>query len=84
MMIYFMGTGSEQRSALVAKAKTLVSLAQQRRLPLHDHAAIQAKRPKSDLNFPDMIHVKKEISKIKKKKTCDVLQHDRFQWSVQE
>ena len=25
-----------------------------------DLAAIQAKRPKSDLNFPDMIHVKKE------------------------
>ena len=37
-----------------------------------DLAAIQAKRPKSDLNFPDMIHVKKEIPKIKKRKlvTC--------------
>jgi len=33
-----------------------------------DLAAIQAKRPKSDLNFPDMIHVKKEIPKIKKRK----------------
>ena len=28
-----------------------------------DLAAIQAKRPKSDLNFPDMIHVKKRNSK---------------------
>jgi hypothetical protein len=38
-----------------------------------DLAAIQAKRPKSDLNFPDMIHVKKEIPKIKKRKLmrCD-------------
>ena len=37
-----------------------------------DLAAIQAKRPKSDLNFPDMIHVKKEIPRIKKRKlvTC--------------
>ena len=26
-----------------------------------DLAAIQAKRPKSDLNFPDMIHVKKKV-----------------------
>ena len=34
----------------------------------YDRAAIQAKRSKSDLNFPDMIHVKKEIPKIKKKK----------------
>ena len=34
----------------------------------YDLAAIQAKRPKSDLNFPDMIHVKKEIPKIKKRK----------------
>ena len=33
-----------------------------------DLAAIQAKRPKSDLNFPDMIHVKKEIPRIKKKR----------------
>ena len=33
-----------------------------------DLAAIQAKRPKSDLNFPDMIHIKKEIPKIKKRK----------------
>ena len=33
-----------------------------------DLAAIQAKRPKSDLNFPDMIHVNKEIPKIKKRK----------------
>merc|ERR1712127_806503 len=33
-----------------------------------DLAAIQAKRPKSDLNFPDMIHVKKDIPKIKKRK----------------
>ena len=33
-----------------------------------DLAAIQAKRPKSDLNFPDMIHVKKEIPRIKKRK----------------
>ena len=33
-----------------------------------DLAAIQAKRPKSDLNFPDMIHVKKEIPKIKKRR----------------
>jgi len=33
-----------------------------------DLAAIQAKRPKSDLNFPDMIHVKKEIPKIKRRK----------------
>ena len=31
----------------------------------YDQAALQAKRPKSDLNFPDMIHVKKEIPKIK-------------------
>ena len=30
-----------------------------------DLAALQAKRPKSDLNFPDMIHVKKEILKSK-------------------
>ena len=36
-----------------------------------DLAAIQAKRPKSDLNFPDMIHVKKEIPKIKKRKLVD-------------
>jgi hypothetical protein len=36
-----------------------------------DLAAIQAKRPKSDLNFPDMIHVKKEISRIKKRKLVD-------------
>ena len=38
----------------------------------YDLAAIQAKRPKSDLNFPDMIHVKKEIPRIKKRKlvTC--------------
>ena len=36
-----------------------------------DLAAIQAKRPKSDLNFPDMIHVKKEIPKIKKRKIVD-------------
>ena len=40
----------------------------------YDFAAIQAKRPKSDLNFPDMIHVKnkKEIPKKKKRKlvTC--------------
>jgi len=36
-----------------------------------DLAAIQAKRPKSDLNFPDMIHVKKEIPKIKKRKLYD-------------
>ena len=37
-----------------------------------DLAAIQAKRPKSDLNFPDMIHVKKEIprNKIRKLVTC--------------
>ena len=34
----------------------------------YDLAAIQAKRQKSDLNFPDMIHVKKEIPKIKKRK----------------
>ena len=34
----------------------------------YDLAAIQAKRPKSDLNFPDMIHVKKEIPRIKKKR----------------
>ena len=27
----------------------------------YDLAAIQAKRPKSDLNFPDMIHVKKKV-----------------------
>ena len=35
-----------------------------------DLAAIQAKRPTSDLNFPDMIHmeVKKKISKKKKRK----------------
>ena len=33
-----------------------------------DLAAIQAKRPMSDLNFPDMIHVKKEIPRIKKRK----------------
>ena len=33
-----------------------------------DLAAIQAKRPKSDLNFPDMIHVKKEIPRFKKRK----------------
>ena len=33
-----------------------------------DLAAIQAKRPKSDLNFPDMIHVKKETPRIKKRK----------------
>ena len=32
-----------------------------------DLAAIQAKRPKSDLNFPDMIHVKKKkFQKIRK------------------
>ena len=37
----------------------------------YDLAAIQAKRPKSDLNFPDMIHVKKEISRIKKRKLVD-------------
>ena len=38
----------------------------------YDLAAIQAKRPKSDLNFPDMIHVKKEIPRINKRKlvTC--------------
>ena len=36
-----------------------------------DLAAIQAKRPKSDLNFPDMIHVKKEIPRIKKRKLYD-------------
>ena len=38
----------------------------------YDLAAIQAKRPRSDLNFPDMIHVKKEIPRIKKRKlvTC--------------
>ena len=36
-----------------------------------DLAAIQAKRPKSDLNFPDMIHVKKEIPRIKKRKLVD-------------
>ena len=29
----------------------------------YDFAALQAKRPTSDLNFPDMIHVKKKISK---------------------
>ena len=34
----------------------------------YDLAAIQAKRPKSDLNFPDMIHVKKEMPRIKKRK----------------
>ena len=34
----------------------------------YDLAAIQAKRPKSDLNFPDMIHVKKETPRIKKRK----------------
>ena len=34
----------------------------------YDLAAIQAKRPKSDLNFPDMIHVKKEIPRNKKRK----------------
>ena len=33
-----------------------------------DLAAIQAKRQKSDLNFPDMIHVKKEIPKISQTK----------------
>ena len=32
-----------------------------------DLAAIQAKRPKSDLNFPDMIHVEKKVSIGKKK-----------------
>jgi len=33
----------------------------------YDLAAIQAKRPKSDLNFPDMIHVKKKkFQKIRK------------------
>ena len=37
----------------------------------YDLAAIQAKRQKSDLNFPDMIHVKKEIPKIKKRKLYD-------------
>ena len=36
-----------------------------------DLAAIQAKRPESDLNFPDMIHVKKEVPKIKKRKLVD-------------
>ena len=37
-----------------------------------DLAVIQAKRPKSDRNFPDMIHVKTEIPKIKRRKlvTC--------------
>jgi hypothetical protein len=36
-----------------------------------DLAAIQAKHPKSDLNFPDMIDVKKEIPRIKKRKLVD-------------
>ena len=35
----------------------------------YDLAAIQAKRSKSDLNFPDMIHVKKKINKKKKKQS---------------
>jgi len=35
----------------------------------YDLAAIQTKRPKSDLNFPDMIHVKKVKTRIKKKKS---------------
>ena len=33
-----------------------------------DVAATHAKRPKSDLNFPDMIHVNEEVPKRKKKK----------------
>jgi len=32
-----------------------------------DLAAIQAKRPTSNLNFPDMIHIKKKIQKRKKR-----------------
>ena len=31
----------------------------------YDLAAIQANRPKSDLNFPDMIHVKKDMIHVK-------------------
>ena len=34
----------------------------------YDLAAIQAKHPKSDLNFPNMIHMKKKISTKRKKK----------------
>ena len=34
----------------------------------YDVAANHAKRPKSDMNFPDMIHVKEEIPKRKKRK----------------
>ena len=34
----------------------------------YDVAATHAKRPKSDLNFPDMIHVKEEIPKRRKRK----------------
>ena len=33
-----------------------------------DVAATHAKRPRSDLNFPDMIHVKEEIPKRRKRK----------------
>jgi hypothetical protein len=34
----------------------------------YDVAATHAKRPRSDLNFPDMIHVKEEIPKRRKRK----------------
>ena len=50
----------------------------------YDLAAIQAKHSTSDLNFPDMIHLKKKIPKIIiKKENIDVHQQDRFQWSIQ-
>ena len=45
----------------------------------YDLAAIQAKRPASDLNFPDMIiHVKKEIPKIKKRKLTKSSNETRY------
>ena len=36
----------------------------------YDLAVIQAKCPKSDLNFPDMIHVKKDMIHVKNRYTC--------------
>ena len=47
-----------------------------------DLAAIQAKRPRSDLNFPFLHDGEIEIIP-KMKKTDEMHQQDRFQWSVQ-
>ena len=75
-----------QRSQLMAKRNTLACSTRPRGGCAigFDVAATHAKRPRSDLNFPETTHVKEEISEKKEKRTGGMHQQDKFQRSVQE